>query len=1025
MGWKFSPAEVTIDINGVSDACSKNEDINFVFDGFGVVGRVVSAGGSDGPAGVKVSLLGHGGEEVQSTTTGEGGTYVFTAVPGTDHRVRASHASWTFARAEGAVSMTGDNGQAEDLVVAGYDVRGRVISDSTAPMPGVSVLLYGAPSKAVSNLCPSNLPSASKIPGLTQLCHVTTDSEGSWLLPAVPSGSYTLRAFYRGEATELEVLPATAVLEVGQRSVVFPSFTVAGFSVRGEVVAKEGGQGLPGVTVSLAGAKTLTAVTDDRGRYSLVKVQSGKYTLTGKQDGLEFPSLPVTVSPASPSLPLLAPTHFRVSGQLDFSSTPHDTGRTVLLSPLSDPAASPLSVPTSRTGTFQTMLKPGHYSVMVQPSSSDLEAGVVFAPPHLAILVAEAPVEGIYFSPVRVSVSGSISCLGAEVCPDFSVTLKPEGFGQEVTQVAKEGAFSFANQLPGSYVVRVEESGLCWKNHMLSFSIESESVDSLEFQQTGYMMEVHSSHETQLVYSAKGDTGELDIPVGPSSHCLPSPGPYSLATSSCHTFLPGAESWSATSGVLRLRAASHLVTGRVTSVDKVPDLKLLVHSGGQTKTVTLGEPEQQDGLYYYRFGHQATPHDELAIEPVAARFLLSPPRLHLLVADDCQLDSVTFTATAGLFVTGAVSPPLSGVRIRLDSATMPAAMEVDTDAKGSYSLGPFPRDLKYKVTASRLGYVLSPVQGDATSFTAKKLASVVVRLAGEQGQPLEEVLISLSGGESNYRTNEQTGPNGSRSFLGLSPGEYFVKPVLKEFEFEPRSKLITVKEGAEEVVEVLGKRVAFSLFGAVTGLKGEPETGVVLEAVGQGDCKKYQEEASTGQDGRYRIRGLQPSCTYLLSLKSTKANVQVERTIPSAREITMEESDVTGVDLIAIRPKTNMDVSLLVKVKKADSVKNIKAKLFCGTGDSPVHMVKMDGQKFVIFPSIPLDNSECFITVDASATQASHRVKSGRVDFKADKPIEHHKVVTLLLLLRSSPTSRSSSRWSQLLVVETSARPAG
>ena len=164
------------------------------------------------------------------------------------------------------------------------------------------------------------------------------------------------------------------------------------------------------------------------------------------------------------------------------------------------------------------------------------------------------------------------------------------------------------------------------------------------------------------------------------------------------------------------------------------------------------------------------------------------------------------------------------------------------------------------------------------------------------------------------------------------------------------------------------------------------------------------------QDGKLRIRGLQPSCSYQLGLKSTRSNIHVERTIPATRSktrstvssvrdhymffrlLTIGKEDVTGVSMIAIRPKTNMDVSLLVKVKKVDSVKNIKAKLFCGTADSPVHMVKMDGQKFVIFPSIPLDGSECHITVEASATQASHRVKTGRVYFNADKPIEHHQV---------------------------------
>jgi len=34
--------------------------------------------------------------------------------------------------------------------------------------------------------------------------------------------------------------------------------------------------------------------------------------------------------------------------------------------------------------------------------------------------------------------------------------------------------------------------------------------------------------------------------------------------------------------------------------------------------------------------------------------------------------------------------------------------------------------------------------------------------------------------------------------------------------------------------------VAFSLYGQVTGLKGEAEAGVTMEAVGQGECARYQ-----------------------------------------------------------------------------------------------------------------------------------------------------------------------------------------
>ena len=137
LGWKFTPEEVTIDIDGTTDLCSQNKDINFVFAGFGVVGSVVSRGSSVGPAGVTINLLSGGADRqvVQTTVTKADGTYVFTAVPGSDHVVEAAHPAWTFEKAEGKVSMTGDNGQAEVLVVAGFDLRGKVV-DKEKPMPG-------------------------------------------------------------------------------------------------------------------------------------------------------------------------------------------------------------------------------------------------------------------------------------------------------------------------------------------------------------------------------------------------------------------------------------------------------------------------------------------------------------------------------------------------------------------------------------------------------------------------------------------------------------------------------------------------------------------------------------------------------------------------------------------------------------------------------------------------------------------------------------------------------------------------
>lgn len=61
LGWQFNPPEVLVDIDGSTDDCSRQQDINFVFAGFGVVGRVVVKGAdgavNPGPASVKIELL--------------------------------------------------------------------------------------------------------------------------------------------------------------------------------------------------------------------------------------------------------------------------------------------------------------------------------------------------------------------------------------------------------------------------------------------------------------------------------------------------------------------------------------------------------------------------------------------------------------------------------------------------------------------------------------------------------------------------------------------------------------------------------------------------------------------------------------------------------------------------------------------------------------------------------------------------------------------------------------------------------
>ncbi len=325
LGWQFLPAEVTVDIDGATDDCSRQHDINFVFAGFGVVGQLLVGGAAGqqqqqqpGPPGVQIDLLtaaaaaNAAGTVLQSTVTDREGRFVFTAVPGAEElMVRATHAAWQFAKATGAVTMTGDNGVAENLLIRGFDVGGRVVAaGDSQPMAGVSIFIFGPPAAAGSfaglpgcaDLAASDIPDFATPEGLVPLCRTVSGPDGAFLFPVVPPGTaaYRLVPHYRGELTRYEVIPASRELTVGLDSVRLDEpFVVAGFSVRGRVLRtaaaadKEAMAAVQGTIVTLEGGsrRRYEAKTDAEGFYLIEKLEAGTYVLTAAAEGIEYPKV--------------------------------------------------------------------------------------------------------------------------------------------------------------------------------------------------------------------------------------------------------------------------------------------------------------------------------------------------------------------------------------------------------------------------------------------------------------------------------------------------------------------------------------------------------------------------------------------------------------------------------------------------------------------------------------------------------------------------------------------------------------
>jgi hypothetical protein len=120
--------------------------------------------------------------------------------------------------------------------------------------------------------------------------------------------------------------------------------------------------------------------------------------------------------------------------------------------------------------------------------------------------------------------------------------------------------------------------------------------------------------------------------------------------------------------------------------------------------------------------------------------------------------------------------------------------------------------------------------------------------------------------------------------------------------------------------------VAYSVFGKITTLSGDPFANVMVEAISTSDaCSNHQEEATTEFNGQYRIRGLQTGCDYKIKLQK---NANVDRSLPSERAIRVGTIDTQNVNFIAINPINICDVIVKIRSKTNDHYKTLKIQLY-------------------------------------------------------------------------------------------------
>eukprot|EP00898_Chlorokybus_atmophyticus_P005383 jgi/Chlat1/5846/Chrsp4S06365 len=988
-GWSFSPDAVTTAVD--SHGCHSGKDINFVYTGFSLTGKVLGPEGGascqtdePGPAGVTVVAQ---SPKVRVTTeTLRGATYTFTNLLPDLYEVEASHPTWTVTgKAVAEVTWEGKTEVPATLRVLGYDVRGHVLSQGN-PMLGVNLFLYSNDVKSVECENPN-----AQGPRGTALCQTTSNEKGEFKFSAVPCGRYNLVPNYQGEHTVFDVAPSALDITVGHGSLVLTtSFEVTGFSIGGRVV-DTAGAGISGVSVYIDGVGR--AVTTASGSYQVDQVMASTYTIIARKPHYEFSKLDrFMILPSMASLPDLKPTALDVCGAVQVEDKQFSNKRQVTIT---GPAGfKPLRKATGEDGRFCFQVAPGTYAVAPVVTAEEKNAGLLLSPPQQELVIGNEPVTDLLFLQALVTVSGHINCLVTPCPGNIAVKLQPmRGSSDAIVTVTPGKAainpdmFRFDSVPPGKYKLIAKKDGWCWSDDGKEIVVGATDVQVVQLTQEGFLVDVEASHNMMAKLTYGTSIKEVSFQRGKQSICVGIAGTFEIKPQGCYKL----EQEVYTGDTTALKPISLLVTHyRVSGYITVPadyqraevakSVKVQAAQDGVITTTTpVFTKSTLEYTYFVRPGR-------VILQPVHSELLFFPKsRIVQIDGLGCEEIVPSFDARVGVFVQGMVTPHTAGVQVAVKVGDDVVA-NATTDANGMYRVGPLLDGDVYKVSATKDGFHITQTEG--YNFWAQHLAQLTVVVADEGGVAMPGALLSLSR-DNGYRNNTVTDNEGTLVFNTLYPGEYFLRPLLKEYTFAPATASFTLEDGEDKRLSFKGVRAAYSVYGAVVSLNGTPLVNIAVGALSlkspdsQPDNRHY-EEAVTDDEGKYRLRGLTPGVSYLIRPKLDGAN-RVERSSPSGTKISVKHEDTTGINFMAFAALEFATITGTVDVDDTWLPLVVVEAVNEATG--AIEQVSLDYSRFFEFCSLQLGTYT--IRTACTVPKAGYVLDNGTIHTNAQARTQH------------------------------------
>lgn len=503
-GYSFEPDEISINFDGV---CKQQQEVNFMFRGFGITGKVhvLNNPTSVGGKGVTIKLFNEKGTAIATTSTDENGDFIFSPIVPGSYRIKASHSSWHLSKTEHSVTVTTGNTKLPEnsLIVSGFNLEGTIAQPSVK----FGLLLYAKKGQSSTNYkCQEQLPKGDLKQSLSSnyesqpLCFTNAGKNGEFSFNNLATGHYFILPYVDDNSIEFNISPASIEPEIKIDNLrLTESFQISGFSASGRILLSQKKKtGVSGAVIKINGKQV--AVTDNEGNYVLKNIQEGTFKLQISANELEFKDESVRISMANPKITEIYVNGFKVCGKIV-----SDKSFKIIIKELSSSTVTQTLSDPSQGGSFCSFLGNGRYSLEVQIEEAESRSGLQFYPIQQTIEVNSASVSDIIFSQLRAKVAGEVKCLPDDdsSCNNVEVTLNSidENGSKTSSQKTKtnNGVYQFEEILPGRYLLSVPTDNLCWDNHQQKLIVKSTIENVPQFTQNGYKIgPIISTHDSKV-----------------------------------------------------------------------------------------------------------------------------------------------------------------------------------------------------------------------------------------------------------------------------------------------------------------------------------------------------------------------------------------------------------------------------------------------------------------------------------------------------------------------------------------------